>query len=238
MRHYVLIGSAYMLGHRIALHFTEPKEVDRIFTNHSELIKKYPISIHIVEADGKHWESVLQNDRFFDNIKIVRNPKEFFKLLKQNENLSGLDIAYYILSKYHCCHTKLEKLVYFCYADYLAKTQKKLFIDKIYAFDYGPVVASVFSKFKKKYDLQFDKQIQEAYQEQPLRSRILASEDGVQKIFSVNETLEKYGCLSAKELVNLTHCTNSPWDKAPKGKYKTISDELIKNYHYNETLKH
>lgn len=236
MRHYVLIGSAYTLGHRIALHFTEQKEVDKIFTNNSELIKKYPISIHIIEAEGKSWESVLQNDKFFDNIKIIKNSKEFFKLLKQNENLSGLDIAYYILSKYQCCHTKLEKLVYFCYADYFTKTQKKLFIDKIYAFDYGPVVESVFSKFKKKYDLQFDKQIQETYKEQPLRSRILASENGVQKIFSINETLGNYAYLSAKELVNLTHCTNSPWDKAPKGKYKVISDDLIKTYHKNETL--
>lgn len=237
MRHYVLIGSAYTLGNRIALHFTEQKEVDRIFTNHSELIKKYPISIHIVEARGKDWESVLQSDKFFDNIRLIRNSGEFFKLLEKNENLSGLDVAYYILSKYQCCHTKLEKLVYFCYADYYTKTQKKLFVDKIYAFDYGPVVGSVFAKFKKKYDLQFDKQIQETYKEQPLRSRILASGNGVQKIFSINETLDNYANLSATDLVNLTHCTNSPWDKAPKGRYRTISDELIKNYHYNETLK-
>lgn len=235
MKHYILIGSAYNLGQRIALHFTEQKDIDDIFKKHKRLIEEYQVSIHIIETGDKSWESVVENDKFFDNIK-VKSSKEFFKLLKQNKEITSLDVAYYVLSKCQCCHTKLEKLVYYCYADYYVKTKTQLFNDKIYAFDYGPVVNSVFKKFKMKYDLANDKQIQENFKEAPLRSRILASDDGVNKIYSINETLNKYSNLTASNLVELTHREDTPWSNTPKGRFKLITDKSIELYHKNETI--
>lgn len=52
------------------------------------------------------------------------------------------------MSKIKCTQLKLQKLVYFCFADYLCDTGKELFTDKIYAFKYGPVVDSVWKKYK------------------------------------------------------------------------------------------
>lgn len=55
---------------------------------------------------------------------------------------------HYILARHTCTHLELEKLGYMCYADYLCRTGKKLFKDTVYAFKYGPVVESVYEKYK------------------------------------------------------------------------------------------
>ena len=103
----------------------------------------------------------------------------------------------------------LEKLCYLCYADYFCKTGSRLFEDKIYAFRYGPIVETVYEKYKKYGDLKTGGQ-QEIIEKQerlelPWESRILFSEKGIEKVHSINETLEKYGGLSAWKLVEITH---------------------------------
>ena len=37
MRHHIFIGSAYNLGQRIGLHFTEQKEVDKFLVKYKKL---------------------------------------------------------------------------------------------------------------------------------------------------------------------------------------------------------
>lgn len=237
MKHYIFIGSSYTKGKRIGLHFTNEKEMNKVFLKHINYIKKYPISKHMIETENSSWDSVIKNDKFFENIELKR-VGEFFKLLGQNEQITSLDVAYYILAKCSCCHTKLEKLVYYCYADYFVKTGKKLFDDKIFAFTYGPVINNVYQKFKNKYDLANDNNIQEKFKELPLRSRILVSENGVDKIYSINETLSKYSDLSALSLTKLTHQPNTPWSNTFDNthRYKIITDAAIKNFHQNEIL--
>lgn len=43
---------------------------------------------------------------------------------------------------------KLQKLLYFTYGFYAAKTEKPLFSESFQAWQYGPVLASVYQKFK------------------------------------------------------------------------------------------
>lgn len=115
----------------------------------------------------------------------------------------------FILATHICTHLELEKLVYMCYADYLCSTHKKLFEDKIYAFKYGPVIKSVYEEYKGMKDIEeglaVDEHLDEDYAKMPARSRILFAEDGIEKIAHIDATLEKYSCLSATELVNITH---------------------------------
>ena len=54
----------------------------------------------------------------------------------------------------------------------------------------------------------------------PSRSRIIFAEYGVEKINSIDETIEKYGKFSAGELVDLTHREDTPWAVSDKGKYR------------------
>lgn len=235
-KHFIILGSSYKQGKRIGLHTTSSKDMDKYISLYKAKNNKPPISFHIIDTNDKSFESVVNKDPFFDGIKIIADFDAFCDLLEENEEINGLDVAYYILSKIPCCHTKLEKLVYYTYADYLEQTKKPLFKDRIFAFNYGPVIESVYNKFKRKYDLENTNDIVEKYSEMPIKSRILASEDGVNKLYSIDKTLKKYGGYSAKKLVELTHCKNSPWDNTAKGEYKTISNKSILAYHKYETI--
>lgn len=43
---------------------------------------------------------------------------------------------------------KLQKILYFVQADFLVSTGKPCFSDEIFAYDYGPVIPSVYQKYK------------------------------------------------------------------------------------------
>ena len=247
--HFIFMSSSYSLGTRIAIDYIITDEsvqkklkqdLDRITR---ECGKDVSISTHMIQADDDTWQSVCMADHFFKDVQVIENVDKFIKLIQRDRKLQGIDVAKYILSKIECTQLKLQKLVYFCFAEYLCDTGKKLFIDKIYAFKYGPVVDSVYKKYKK-YGY---KPIEEETKgidsknifEMPAKSRILFAEDGTEKILSIEKTLKKYGCLSAAELVDLTHRQDTPWSKTTKSNwivYSQIKLETIKEYHKFETI--
>lgn len=154
----------------------------------------------------------------------------------------GLDIAKYLLCKVKCTHLKLEKLVYLCFADYLCKYNKELYKDEIYAYKYGPVVKSVYERYKgygyREIEQDDEEILAEGIYEMPSRSRIIFAESGFEKINSIDETIEKYGRLSASDLVDLTHRDYTPWAISGRGQNKDeiISNEVIKKFHCNEEI--
>jgi len=245
IKHYIIMSSAYSIGKRIAIDFCyEEDGMDKIKKVVNKIIKEcgmdIPLSTHFIQTNSKDWNSVVELDYFFKNVELLNNENDFIKLILKDRKLNGVDIAKYILSRYKCTHLKLEKLVYLCYADYLCSHHEKLFIDNIFSYKYGPVVESVYSKYKNYgYDT-----IETEYMyslekiESPIKSRIMASENGVEKLMSIDKTLEKYGPKSAQELVNLTHRTSSPWNMAGSGKQvnKKITDDIILKYHNVEIL--
>ena len=149
------------------------------------------------------------------------------------------------MTKLKCTHTRLEKLTYFCYADYLCKYNKKLFTDKIFAFKYGPVIESIYEKYKRS-----NCEIIEPPLETPLetpfnkdnqmsvKSRIMISLDGIKKINSIDETLEKYKNYNTNTLIALTHQNGTPWEINDQGQkpYKEISDADILKHHKYEVI--
>lgn len=243
--HFIIMSNSYSEHTRIALDITEGSKLN--VDDVSNLIKGIkescgddtPISSHSIWAESKSWESVKKADPFFKDVKVVDSVEEFIMKIKKDRKLKGTDVAKHILSKVSCSHLKLEKLCYLCYADYLCEFGKRLFEDKICAFKYGPVVDSVYKKYKKYGSLEIneDEEIIEKQEELrlPSESRILFAEDGINKLFSISKTLEKYGDLSASKLVKITHTKDSPWDKAYNEKQcNMLLDEIIIEYHKNE----
>ena len=109
---------------------------------------------------------------------------------------------------------------------------------------YGPVIESVYETFKKSgYDdlkaeddsILYD----ESKKNMAFRSRIYCAKNGILKLSSIDKTLDKYGSMSADELVKLTHKPSSPWCYAGGGdvSYRRIDDKLILKYHKNEICK-
>ena len=123
--HFIILSSSYSAGERIALDFTDfSKDINSIIKRiKQECGEDVSISTHGINADDTTWEGVKRADPFFQDVRLIKNVDEFIRLIKQDRILSGTDIAKYILSVVgNCTHLKLEKLVYFCYADYICGT--------------------------------------------------------------------------------------------------------------------
>ncbi len=232
IRHFLILSSSYSEGKRIAMHYIVDEKMDaQLLIDEVRKVKEHcgetvSISTHFIETDSDSWQSVVDKDAFFENVTVVETLFQFINLITNDRLLTGLDVAKYILSTAKMTHLKLEKLVYFCYAEYLCLRHKKLFDDDIFAFRYGPVVESVYKKYKGSRQLDIEK---------PARSRILFAQDGIEKLAVIDDTLRKYGYLSSTALVNITHTSGSPWDMVDSTTdYATIPDEVILAHHKKE----
>lgn len=237
------MSSSYYLGKRIALDYIVSNETIQIELKENlnkiidECGKDVAISTHMIQAEDTTWTSVCNADHFFKGVEVISSLDRFIKLIKKDRKLEGIDIAKYILSKIQCTQLKLQKLVYFCYADYLCNTGKELFVDTIYAFRYGPVVDTVYQRYKKYGYRPIEKEKEDiniTVSEMPAKSRILFAEDGTEKIISIDNTLKKYAKMTAAQLVELTHKENTPWSITPKSNflvYSPIKAEVIKKHH-------
>lgn len=240
VRHFVIMSSSYSLGKRIAIDHILEEELDvSLINKEMETIKEMcgqtvSISTHWVVTDSTKWESVWKKDAFFADVYQVKKLSEFIELILEDRKLKGIDIAKYILTKKKCSHLKLEKLVYFCYAEYMHIFKEKLFSDKIYAFKYGPVVESVYEKYKGQKEEIDGSDIKDDYDVMSLRSRVLFAHDGVKKLEVIERTLDMYGDKTASELVSLTHKIRTPWSSVEKGMYTEIPDKAILELHVNE----
>lgn len=233
--HFVIMSSSYSLGKRIALHYIVNHDEESEFL--LEEIKKIaddfgdfaPISTHYIETEDKTWESIVEVDAFFEEVKVVKGLTEFVELIQDDRELRAIDVAKYILSTVtKCTHLKLEKLVYLCYADYLCDYGKRLFDEKIIAYKYGPVIDSVYEVYKGKRTLIRRKD------SSAMRSRILFCDNGMQKLMSIDRTIATFGRLTAHELVDITHREGAPWSQVKDEYYATITDDLIRRCHYLE----
>lgn len=247
--HFIFMSSSYSMGTRIALDYiVTDKNVQEELKQHlDKIIKKcgkdVSISTHMIQSDDESWKSVCEADHFFKDVKVISSIDKFIQLILKDRNLEGIDVAKYILSKIKCTQLKLQKLVYLCFADYLCDTGKQLFTDKIYAFKYGPVVDTVYKRYKEYGYKPIDQETEDIDNknifEMPAKSRIIFAEDGTEKILSIDKTLRKYGSLSASQLVDLTHKEKTPWSKTFKGTeevYSSIDPDIIKQYHIHEKI--
>jgi len=130
---------------------------------------------------------------------------------------------------------KLQKLLYFAYGLHYALYGKELFSERFEAWQYGPVLRSVYKEFK---NFGKDNPIDVNY-------RIFIIEDGdqfIETIPPINDEEEErsllyaclyYGSKTAWQLVDILHDgKNSAWNKVyKKGENKTIpNEEIVKEF--------
>ncbi len=112
---------------------------------------------------------------------------------------------------------KLQKILYFAQAYYLAKLGKPLFAEKLEAWNYGPVVPGVYRKFKR-------------HGSNP----IIAEKDKSTLAEKDKEILKKvwdaFGGYSASRLVEIVHA-HIPWKESSASADKVISHKAIKDYY-------
>jgi len=117
---------------------------------------------------------------------------------------------------------KLQKLIYYAQAWHLVFQDAPLFDADIEAWVHGPVVPSVFRRFK-------------GYRWNPItESGVPPVDDSLARY--LGEVLHVYGKLSANQLENLSH-REDPWQNARRGyaadesSSVVISQESIKTYY-------
>lgn len=241
--HCIITSSSYTRGTRIAIDYCsdEPRIKEYLQNRINEITEKcgddVSISSHYIQTESKDWKSVCKKDKFFEDVELVKSIEKFINIINKDRELKGIDVAKYILSKIDCTHLKLEKMTYLCYAEYLFAKDKKMFMDNIYAFMYGPVVETVYDSYKHYKDKEEKNIDRKKISEMPSKSRILFARDGMDKFNCIEKTIEKYGKYSAAELVNITHKKNSPWDIAYDGTdHRIIKDDIIKKHHCVEAI--
>jgi len=117
---------------------------------------------------------------------------------------------------------KLQKLLYFAQAYFLSKLNRPLFNDKIEAWEYGPVVPTIYREYRE-------------YGSSPI---ILEKDES--SIRDEDKTIlqnlwDSFGGYSASRLVDITHA-HTPWKEAYTSSNKEISQKALSEY-YSTLLK-
>ncbi|PIR83008.1 hypothetical protein COU19_02475 [Candidatus Kaiserbacteria bacterium CG10_big_fil_rev_8_21_14_0_10_56_12] len=112
---------------------------------------------------------------------------------------------------------KLQKVLYFAQAYFLAKLGKPLFSDNLEAWEYGPVVPSVYRKYRENGS-----------------NPIIVDEDKSSITDDDKEVLQKiwntFGGYSASKLVDIAHA-HTPWKDAYQTPSKIISNKALEDYY-------
>jgi len=132
---------------------------------------------------------------------------------------------------------KLQKLIYFAHGWYLALSGKPLIDEHPQAWAYGPVIPSIYHKFKsfgrsaitqRAWDL--DGVLKDGVFEAKMQIPSIGPDREMQEF--LEQIWKVYGGYSAIQLSNLSHQPNGAWDKAYAAaggnRSVDIPDDLIK----------
>lgn len=122
----------------------------------------------------------------------VQDVAAFFIDLAQKQNAAGAgDLM---------TNLRLQKLLYFAQGWHLARYGKPLFDDNLCAWQYGPVVPSIYHKYKSCGNSGITE-----------KHSLLSSAFTQQEYDLLLDVASEYDTLSTAELVRRSHASNAPW---------------------------
>lgn len=141
--------------------------------------------------------------------------------------MKALNVAKYFLYKANqegdlITNLKIQKLLYYAQAWYLVNFGKTLFDDQILAWNWGPVIKSVYDKYKE-------------FRHTPIifeddHGEILKQFDNKEDLNFLNEFYDQFSSYSAHDLVNMSH-NEEPWEKAYRTVSQIINPEIMKDFY-------
>jgi len=131
---------------------------------------------------------------------------------------------------------KLQKLVYYCHAEFLIATGSPLLAQEFEAWEYGPVLPGLFHEFKKHGGEAISSR---ATRFDPITAtRMVAPVAGLGKYSEVVKVaFTSYARFSASTLSRMSHAENGPWNQAliefigGRNAGRKISNRLIALHH-------
>jgi uncharacterized phage-associated protein len=131
---------------------------------------------------------------------------------------------------------KLQKLLFFTHADFLIRTGRPLIKQEFEAWDYGPVIPSLYREFKKFKDQPITSKAK-CFDPVSASTRIPTCELTLAREALVREMFHFYGNLSALHLSDLSHEFEGAWRQARSlfsngmNMDRRISNQMIVTYH-------
>ncbi len=122
----------------------------------------------------------------------------------------------------------MQKLVYFAYGRVMGYTKEKLFYDRIEAWQFGPVIPSLYHQLKRYGSKPVTEKILEYdYDKNMFFSWNLAEGTALRKLMGI--VWRRYKSLPPNEMVALTHKPGTPWFETVRehGYKAEIRDDLI-----------
>jgi uncharacterized phage-associated protein len=112
---------------------------------------------------------------------------------------------------------KLQKLLYFAQAYYLAKLGRPLFAEKLEAWEYGPVVPEIYHQFKK-------------FGSKPIILKKDESSISEEDKEFLKKIWDNFGGFSAGRLVEIAHA-HAPWKDAFESSNNVITHKALTEYY-------
>lgn len=166
-----------------------------IYAKLMNTIKELQISKAHKIADLDNLDSEKLKLKKVDAVKlayiVVSKYNDKYEEFKAKNNIESSDKSGYIT------HLKLQKLLYYIQALALCVFDKVAFDNDILAWQYGPVIAEVYLKYKNKKSLPIDSKL-DSYN----------ISNGLNEI--INIVIDSYGQIEAKKLIDMTH-EEDPW---------------------------
>lgn len=125
----------------------------------------------------------------------------------------------------------LQKLVYFCHVSHLVQYGEPLIRESFEAWQYGPVIPSLYKSLKKFGSNVVDGRLT-SLSTLTCRQEVVKYDWTEEKKCSIERTLEIYGHLSTSHLVQISHENGSPWDT----RYELKSEENTGSRIFNSEI--
>ncbi len=122
---------------------------------------------------------------------------------------------------------KLNKLLYYAQGVSLARRDKTLFEEDIEAWKYGPVIPSIYKKYKDLGKMPI----------QETDANYTPEVFTAQEIGILLDVMREFGIFTGGKLVSLTHAPDTPWSKSFSNNERIISNKDIKSYFINHPVK-
>ena len=136
--------------------------------------------------------------------------------------LAAAEQLLHITRKHNMGLTPMQvlKLVYISHGWMLGLHRQPLFGENVEAWKYGPVVPSVYHKYKE-------------FRGNPIKSPGKDHEEDMErpKRNTIDQVFNQYATYTGIELSELTHQEGSPWDTAWKEGMDIIPNDLIQKYY-------
>jgi uncharacterized phage-associated protein len=178
--------------------------------------------------------AALQKTDSYENLQIESEPYS-----------PGAIVNWFLRRAFHdnkpFTHLKLQKLLFFAHAGFLARYDRLLIDEPAEAWQYGPVFSSVYHEYKRfgshtipVYPPEFMKELDFSGERTVLREYNVQRDDEQVNVF-LQQIWEKYSSWDATKLSEKSHEKGSPWDTTkasdPRLKKMDISHKEIKEYY-------